>query len=222
MQGVVIIMAFLYKITNTINNKCYIGWTGKTIQSRWEKHKNDALSFRDNRKFYNAIRKYGIEHWKVDLLLETLSIEEAKTKEIELIKFYNSYYEGYNATKGGDGNNGIIMSEESNRARSLKLKGVKKSQETIAKFKARKSTPEENKKRSLSHKGKKKPWVKWTPEQIEQRAMTRRSLSKDQYDRIHELRKQGLTMKKIGDIVGCSGDMVKKWLKRDWELNICY
>ena len=39
---------------------------------------------------------------------------------------YNSYNNGYNSTLGGDGNNGIIMSEESNLKRSKKLKGVKK------------------------------------------------------------------------------------------------
>ena len=215
-------MTFLYKITNTVNNKCYIGWTSKDVQSRWNQHKTDALRIRDNRKFYNAIRKYGIENWSVDTLLETATVKEAKLKEIELITFYDSYYKGYNSTKGGDGNNGIIMSKESNRARSLKLKGIKKSPETIEKFKSRRSTPEENKKRSLSHKGKKKPWVKWTKEQIEKRAMTRRGLSKEQYDQIHDLRQQGLTIKKIGEIVGCTGDMVKKWLKRDWELNPCY
>jgi group I intron endonuclease len=215
-------MTFLYKITNTVNNKCYIGWTSKDVQNRWSQHKTDALRIRDNRKFYNAIRKYGIENWIVDTLLETTTVEEAKLKEIELIAVYDSYYKGYNSTKGGDGNNGIVMSKESNQARSLKLKGIKKSPETIEKFKARRSTPEENKKRSLSHKGKKKPWVKWTTEQIEKRAMTRRGLNKEQYDQIHELRQQGLTMKKIGEAVGCSGDMVKKWLKRDWELNLCY
>ena len=212
-------MAFLYKITNILNNKCYIGWTNRNIQERWQEHQTDALRVRDNRKFYNAIRKYGITNWTVEKLLETNTTDEAKIKEIELISFYNSYHKGYNATKGGDGNNGIIMSEESNRARSQKLKGTKKSPETIEKFRARRSTPEENEKRSLSHKGKKKPWVKWTPEQIEKRAMTRRLLSKEQYDQIHELRKQGLTIKKIGIIVGCSGDMVKKWLKKDWILN---
>jgi group I intron endonuclease len=215
-------MAFLYKITNITNNKCYIGWTSKTVQERWGEHTRDALRARDNRKFYNAIRKHGIENWIVDILLETPTSEEAKAKEIELIELYDSYYKGYNSTKGGDGNNGIIMSESSNLARSVKLKGVKKSPGTIAKFKARRSTPEENKKRSLSHKGKKKPWVKWTAEQIEKRAMTRRSLSKEQYDQIHELRKQGLSIRKIGELAGCSADLVKKWLKLDWELVICY
>lgn len=214
-------MAFLYKITNTVNNNCYIGWTGKSVQERWNQHKNDAIGGRDNRKFYNAIRKYGIEIWTIETLFETPSIEEAKLKEIELIALYDSYYKGYNATKGGDGNNCIIMSEESNRARSLKLKGIKKSSETIEKFKARRSTPEENEKRRLAHKGTKKPWVKWSPEQIEKRAMTRRALNREQYDQIHALRAQGLTIRKIGEIVGHSGDIVKKWLNRDWELSPC-
>jgi len=211
-------MAFLYKITNTTNSKCYIGWTSKPINKRWEQHKKAALSNIDNRKFYNAIRKYGIDVWQIELLCETSSIEEAKLKEIELIEFFDSFNIGYKSTKGGDGNNGIVMSESSNLARSNKLKGRKKSPETVAKFKERRSTPEENKKRSIAHTGMKKPWVKWTNDQITKRAMTRRSLSKEQYDEMHLLRSQGFTIKKIGELVGCSSDLVKKWLKKSWEL----
>lgn len=60
-------MAFLYKITNIITNKSYIGWTGKTVEGRWATHKTDALKNKDNRKFYNSIRKYGIDCWTVNL-----------------------------------------------------------------------------------------------------------------------------------------------------------
>ena len=119
-------MAFIYKIENINNNKCYIGWTSKSVDFRWSEHKSDAIKIRDNRKFYNAIRKYGVDSWNVTTLCEVNSNEIALKKEIKYIQLYDSYRNGYNATLGGDGNNGIIMSEESNIKRSEKLKGIKK------------------------------------------------------------------------------------------------
>jgi len=211
-------MAFVYKITNTITNKCYIGWTGNSVEKRWAEHKVAAFKNTDNRKFYNALRKYDIQFWSVETLIETSSKEEAKIKEIELIEYFDSYNKGYNATKGGDGNNGIIMSEESNLRRSEALKGKPKSEATIEKFKARTPTEETTAKISLAHKGMKKPWVKWSPEQIAKRAMTRRSLTKEQYDTIHRLRLTGMTIREIHQSTEISVDLVKKWLKLPWDL----
>lgn len=208
-------MAYLYKITNVQNNKCYIGWTGRTVEDRWVRHMKDALTHRDNRKFYNAIRKYDVDYWKVETLMEVPSIEEAKKKEIELIEEYNSYYQGYNATKGGDGNNGIIMSAESNLARSRALKGRPKN---YVVFPQRKHLEETKQKIAIKHTGMKKPWVKWTQEQISKRSMTRRGLTKEQFDQMHLLRSQGLLIRVIAEKIGSNPDMVKKWLKKEWAL----
>lgn len=208
-------MAYLYKITNLLNEKCYIGWTGRTVEDRWHRHQKDALTHRDNRKFYNAIRKYGIEFWNVETLMEVSSVEEAKKKEIELIEKYNSYYQGYNATKGGDGNNGIVMSAESNLARSVALKGKPKNCVRMA---GKKHSEEAKAKISVAHQGMKKPWVNWTKEQISKRAMTRRGLNKEQFDQIHLLRSQGLIIRVIAEKIGSTPDMVKKWLKKEWAL----
>lgn len=208
-------MAYLYKITNFENNKCYIGWTGKTVEDRWARHMKDALSHKDNRKFYNAIRKHGVNSWQVETLMEVFSIEEAKKKEIELIKEYNSYHQGYNSTKGGDGNNGIVMSAESNLARSQALKGRPKNYDRM---KNKKHRQESIDKISQSHTGMKKPWVKWTKEQISKRAMARRGLTKDQFDQMHLLRSQGLLIRVIAAKIGSNSEMVKKWLKKEWVL----
>jgi group I intron endonuclease len=208
-------MAYLYKITNVQTNKCYIGWTGKTVEDRWARHVKDAVTHRDNRKFYNAIRKYGSTSWTVETLMEVSSIAEAKNKEIELIEEYNSYYQGYNATKGGDGNNGIIMSAESNLARSMALKGKSKNYVRMA----GKTHSEETKaKISAAHRGMKKPWLKPTKEQIIKSAMTRRGLTKEQFDQMHLLRSQGLVIRVIAEKIGLTPDMVKKWLKKEWAL----
>lgn len=211
-------MPIIYKFTNIITEKSYIGWTGRTLEKRWEQHVASAAKGGDNRKFYNAIRKYGVDCWQKEILLELETKSEAKQKEIELIEHFDSYNNGYNATKGGDGNNGIIMSEESNRARSLALKGVPKSPETIAKFKQRRCTPEENKKRSIAHTGMSKPWVKWSKEQITKSAITRRAITEEQHKEIRRLRDDGLINREISERLNINYEIVKKWSRRSWEL----
>lgn len=206
-------MPHIYKIQNTINNKCYVGWTTKTVDCRWNEHKSDAFKIRDNRKFYNAIRKYGIENWNVTILCEVENNDIAKKKEIEYIELYDSYYNGYNSTFGGDGNNGIIMSIESNIKRSKKLKGRKKPDGFNI---GRIHSDETKNKISKSHKGKSKPWVKWSQEQIKKRALTRRALTKEQYDLMLKLRNDGLITKEIAKIIGTSNDIVKKWIHKIW------
>ena len=206
-------MSFIYKIENIVNNKCYVGWTSKTVESRWNEHKCDALKIRDNRKFYNAIRKYGIEIWDVTILCEVENNEIAKKKEIEFIELYDSYNNGYNSTLGGDGNNGIIMSNESNLKRSKKLKGIKKPDGFNI---GRVHSNETKNKISQSHIGKNKPWVKWSDEQIRKRGLTRRSLTKEQYDLMCKLRIDGLITKEIAKIIGTSNDIVKKWIHKTW------
>ena len=206
-------MVFIYKIENINNNKCYIGWTSKSVDFRWSEHKSDAIKIRDNRKFYNAIRKYGVDSWNVTTLCEVDSKEIALKKEIEYIQLYDSYRNGYNATLGGDGNNGIIMSKESNIKRSEKLKGIKKPKGFNV---GRIHSDETKDKISKSHIGKKKPWVKWSEEQILKRAMTRRSLTKEQYDLMIKLRGEGMITKEIAKIINTSNDIVKKWMHKTW------
>jgi group I intron endonuclease len=212
----VINMAIVYKITNVLTNKSYIGYTAKTLTERVTDHFKDADKMRDNRKFYNAIRKYRNQTcWIFEVLHENISVNQAKKLEIENIKKFDTYNTGYNATKGGDGNNGIVMSKESNHKRSVALKGVPKDYDRM---KGKKHTNESKNKISLSHQGMKKPWVKWSKEQIKKRAMTRRTITKEQYDLIHELIKAELSVKQISQKVGLSYDMTKKWSKKKWSL----
>lgn len=97
-------MPFIYKISNDINDKVYIGKTLLTIEERWKEHKRDANKRRnEKRPLYSAINKYGEEHFYIE------EIEECHTEIIDdrekyWIKYYNSYGKGgYNATEGGDG-----------------------------------------------------------------------------------------------------------------------
>ena len=94
-------MGFIYKITNDINDKIYIGQTSGTLEERFKQHKKKINS--DDRKtfpLYNAMRKYGVEHFSIEMIEQTDNLQE---REQYWIKFFDSYNNGYNATLGGDG-----------------------------------------------------------------------------------------------------------------------
>lgn len=94
-------MAFIYKITNDINDKVYIGKTEFSIEKRFKEHCQDFQKRQEEKRpLYSAMKKYGIEHFHISLVEETDNPEE---REIYWIKKYNSYSHGYNATLGGDG-----------------------------------------------------------------------------------------------------------------------
>lgn len=97
-------MPYIYKITNDINNKVYIGKTLSTIDKRWKEHQRDSQKRRcEQRPLYSAIRKYGIEHFHIEQIEET-TFENINEREKYWIKYYNSYgRDGYNGTEGGDG-----------------------------------------------------------------------------------------------------------------------
>jgi len=77
----------IYKVTNTKNNKIYIGLTtNKSAQCRFNKHVSEAFNTTENRYFLNAIRKYGKESFKVEQIDFAYTIEELKQKEINYIK----------------------------------------------------------------------------------------------------------------------------------------
>lgn len=97
-------MIGIYKITNQINGKCYIGQS-TNIQKRLNQHKRyafDKSGASYNKILYKAIRKYGIENFTFEVL-EECSQELLNEQEIYWIDYYNSYNEGYNATYGGEG-----------------------------------------------------------------------------------------------------------------------
>lgn len=94
-------MAYIYQITNDINQKIYIGKTECSIEKRFKEHCWDVFRERnEKRPLYNAMRKYGIEHFHIELIEETDSPEE---REIYWIEEKQSFKNGYNATVGGDG-----------------------------------------------------------------------------------------------------------------------
>lgn len=94
----------IYKIENLINHKCYIGQSVK-IEQRWKNHKITAKNLNDknyDNPLYRAIRKYGIENFSFEII-EECSVNELNNRQRYWIKHYDSFFNGYNLTMGGDG-----------------------------------------------------------------------------------------------------------------------
>ena len=93
----------IYKITNDINDKAYVGKTLLSIEERFKEHKQDYQKTRcEKRPLYNAMNKYGVEHFQISLI-EECPIEILSEREKYWIKELGTYHNGYNATLGGDG-----------------------------------------------------------------------------------------------------------------------
>lgn len=115
----------VYKITNTINGKCYIGQTtlgfnkrynysGRGVERVYKLHKN----YKDTNKQYNehllnSIEKYGFDAFEIIEIFDiAFSREELNIKEINYIRLFDSYRNGYNNTLGGEGKNGYVANKE--------------------------------------------------------------------------------------------------------------
>lgn len=93
----------IYIIKNRVNDKVYIGQTTTTLRTRFTQHfKNSTVKSR-HYKLYNAIKKYGKDNFYIELLENNIPINLLDQKEIEYIEKYDSFFNGYNSTKGGDG-----------------------------------------------------------------------------------------------------------------------
>ena len=102
-------MTGIYKITNRINGKVYIG-QAHDIFLRWKQHRRVHETQNSNYAIYRAFRKYGFENFDFSVIEElTDDINKLNEREKYWIKHYHSYVKdsecnGYNMTLGGDGN----------------------------------------------------------------------------------------------------------------------
>lgn len=115
----------VYKHTNTINQKSYIGITSRKPEDRWG---NNGRNYRPCKGkyscFYNAIQKYGWENFSHEILENDLAYEKACEKEKYYISFYNTKApNGYNLTNGGEGTCGYKSGENFCKRRSELVSG---------------------------------------------------------------------------------------------------
>ena len=115
-------MPYVYKITNDINNKVYIGQTTRTIEERFKEHLYEVVRGRHlDWPLYKAMKKYGVQHFKPEIIEETCDLDERERFWIEV---YRSFKDGYNATIGGGGRPYIdydLVIETYKQTRSMKL-----------------------------------------------------------------------------------------------------
>lgn len=125
-------MFYVYKITNTVNGKLYIG-KAENVTERWQKHVSHARTMRGF-ILHNAIRKYGEKNFEVSIMEECKTDEEASEREIFWVAVYktNIYRHGsefgYNMTDGGEGMTGHHHSDDTKRKMSEASKGKPKSE----------------------------------------------------------------------------------------------
>lgn len=91
----------IYKITNVLDNKVYIGQTIRTLKIRWNSH---CCKSSTTTHIARAIKKHGKENFIIEQIDSASTIEELNEKEIYWINKYNSMDQsvGYNLRSGGE------------------------------------------------------------------------------------------------------------------------
>lgn len=96
-------MGFIYKITNDINGKMYVGKTDFSVEKRFKEHCGDSKRPREeNKPLYRAMNKYGINHFHAEVV-EEVPNDILGEREAYWINKLDTYHNGYNATLGGEG-----------------------------------------------------------------------------------------------------------------------
>lgn len=121
----------VYKITNKITNKIYIGITNQGSGTRYRHHWYEART-NESSPIYRSMAKYGEENFTLEIIGFAETYDELKEKEKYYIKEYDSTNRkiGYNLTEGGDGTFGRSHSEETKEKIRQKALGRIASEET--------------------------------------------------------------------------------------------
>lgn len=123
----------VYKHTNNITNKCYIGMTEKTMEERAGKNgryyrvNTKDENYKDG-KFFDSILQYGWMNYSHEILESNLGIEEAREKELYYINLYNSVNDGYNNAEGYRGTKGKTWKQSITEERKEELKVISSKQ----------------------------------------------------------------------------------------------
>lgn len=115
-------MVGIYRITNTVNGKCYVGQS-INIEKRLRQHKSMLFSGTHyNAHLQSAVSRYGIDKFEFIPIEECLE-SELNSKERHWIAKCNSLNEGYNKTSGGENEDGWRHSESTKEKIAKKLSG---------------------------------------------------------------------------------------------------
>ena len=104
----------IYRHINKLNGKCYVGLTRETKNPnlRWGRY-GGGYNQKGQKKFWAAIKKYGWENFEHEILEKDISTPElANEREQYWIAYFDSFRNGYNATTGGCGATGHVLSPE--------------------------------------------------------------------------------------------------------------
>jgi group I intron endonuclease len=128
-------MPIIYKITNKVNNKSYIGYTKRTnVEHRIREHFSPSVFEKSDNPFYKAIRKYGKNSFKYEILFESDNESETLQKEIEYIKEFGDYnlHEGGNIPPNQTGKKWKLSDETKHKMRKPKPARTKEHQDKLS------------------------------------------------------------------------------------------
>jgi group I intron endonuclease len=123
-------MGYIYKITNKISKKCYIGVTKEdTPEKRWNAHIHTLKNNTGCPALKDAMASYGVENFKFEVIIICFD-EDLYRFEIEYIKKYNSMVpNGYNILPGGQCGGGFKGKKHNKESITKMVEGVKKFRE---------------------------------------------------------------------------------------------
>lgn len=98
----------IYIIKNNRNKKVYIGQTTESLKERYCHHLSACeMEEKRNLKLYTAMKEIGKDNFYCEILEQNIPENLLNDREEYYIEKYNSFYDGYNGTKGGKG--GILL-----------------------------------------------------------------------------------------------------------------
>lgn len=183
-------MIGIYKITNKINGKSYIGQS-INIERRFREHK--YISSETNQSLIKAYKKYGRENFEFEML-EKCTLENLNQREMFYIKTLKPQY---NRTSGGDGSPKHIVSEKTRKILSQKAKEQWN------------RLPEEEKQRIIKH-NLKKPKIGHLVSKETREKLRQHNLGKKQSKETIEKRKQTFIEKKKSGYIQTNENHKKK------------
>lgn len=116
----------VYKHTNKINKKVYIGITknGDDPNKRWR----NGMGYSYNQKFFTDILKYGWDNFTHEILEKDLNETQAIARETFYIKKFACVEHGYNNAYGGN-----VLTEQGRQKLKQALTGIKRDSSSIEK-----------------------------------------------------------------------------------------